>query len=97
MTFWVLALEDNSALSWEALQSHWPSRYRGESQGQCLEGDTFATCRELLKTYSWGRTDGASRHRTVQLRCRAGSRKCGMIIRGSLMKEVGCEWDTPWG
>lgn len=49
-----------SALSWKALESHWHSHDCGESQGQCLEGDTFATCIELLKTNSWGRTDPLS-------------------------------------
>lgn len=68
-----------------------------DRSAQFLGGHTFDTYRDLVKIYLWGETDAVSRHKAVWLPCRVGSRKHGMIITVSLIKEVGWEWDTHWG
>lgn len=94
-------MEDKDALNWEALQSHGiPVTVVGPSTN--VWRVPFTTCRILLKTHLWGRTNATSRHRglgrfAAGLVARAGSRKQGMIIRVNLIKKMGCEWDIHWG
>lgn len=96
MTFWVLPLEEkvpSAGKPWSLMAFPWLWWVPGPVPG----GRHICHLHQTSENKLVGRDRSTSRHKTVQLRCRTGSRKHGMIIRGSLMKEAGVSGTLPWG